>query len=198
MIDQIAHTLERKAFAAGLDKAIATLQKDEDGGEAFRHIIDLIEKILGDSWSPRAYEVLRKLTTEPDSKWSHYVRRLAKEVDPHILRTFTLNAAYEAGFRGYKTAQANAEKYQCNIPWIILMDPTTACNLHCTGCWAAEYGDKMNLSFEDMDKIITEGKALGVYAYLFTGGEPLIKKRTLSVFARSTVTVHSMHLRTEL
>lgn len=179
MIDQIAHTLERKAFAAGLDKAIATLQKDEDGGEAFRHIIDLIEKILGDSWSPRAYEVLRKLTTEPDSKWSHYVRRLAKEVDPHILRTFTLNAAYEAGFRGYKTAQANAEKYQCNIPWIILMDPTTACNLHCTGCWAAEYGDKMNLSFEDMDKIITEGKALGVYAYLFTGGEPLIKKKDI-------------------
>lgn len=49
--------------------------------------------------------------------------------------------------------------------------------MHCTGCWAAEYGDKMNLSFEDMDKVVTEGKELGIHAYLFTGGEPLIKKK---------------------
>lgn len=77
---------------------------------------------------------------------------------------------------GYKTSLKMKKKYGCNIPWIILMDPTTACNLHCTGCWAAEYGNKMNLSYEMMDKIITEGKELGIYAYLFTGGEPLIRK----------------------
>ena len=56
------------------------------------------------------------------------------------------------------------------------MDPTTACNLHCTGCWAAEYGNRLNLSYEMMDKIITEGKELGIYAYLFTGGEPLVRR----------------------
>ena len=77
---------------------------------------------------------------------------------------------------GYKTSNKMKKKYNCNIPWIILMDPTTACNLHCTGCWAAEYGNKLNLSYEAMDKIITEGKELGIYAYLFTGGEPLIRK----------------------
>ena len=43
------------------------------------------------------------------------------------------------------------ETYQCNIPWLILMDPTSACNLHCTGCWAAEYGHKLNLSYEDLE-----------------------------------------------
>ena len=31
------------------------------------------------------------------------------------------------------------EKYQCNVPWIILFDPTSACNKHCVGCWAADY-----------------------------------------------------------
>ncbi len=59
------------------------------------------------------------------------------------------------------------------------MDPTTACNMHCTGCWAAEYGNKLNLSYEVMDKIITEGKELGIYAYLFTGGEPLVRKNDI-------------------
>ena len=44
------------------------------------------------------------------------------------------------------------------------------------GCWAGEYGNKNNLSFEDMDKIVTEGKELGVYLYMLTGGEPLVRK----------------------
>ena len=69
-----------------------------------------------------------------------------------------------------------ASKYQCNIPWLILFDPTSACNMHCVGCWAGEYGHKNNLSFDDMDKIVTEGKELGVYLYMLTGGEPLVRK----------------------
>ena len=57
------------------------------------------------------------------------------------------------------------------------MDPTSACNLKCTGCWAAEYGHLLNLSFEDMDRVITQGKELGIYLYMLTGGEPLVRKK---------------------
>jgi MoaA/NifB/PqqE/SkfB family radical SAM enzyme len=59
------------------------------------------------------------------------------------------------------------------------MDPTSACNLRCTGCWAAEYGNKNNLSFEDLDSICRQGKELGVYFYIFSGGEPLVRKKDL-------------------
>ena len=87
-----------------------------------------------------------------------------------------LNLGYEAFFRGTKTIRANREKYGCNIPWLILFDPTDACNMHCVGCWSGTYGHKNNLSFEDMDKIVTEGKALGSYLYMMTGGEPMVRK----------------------
>ncbi len=63
------------------------------------------------------------------------------------------------------------EKHQCNIPYAILLDPTSACNLHCTGCWASEYGHALNLSFEDIDSIITQGKELGCHLYIYTGGD---------------------------
>ena len=59
------------------------------------------------------------------------------------------------------------------------MDPTSACNLHCIGCWAAEYGYKQNLSFEVMDRTISEAKELGTHAVLFTGGEPLVRKKDI-------------------
>ena len=65
------------------------------------------------------------------------------------------------------------------MPWLILMDPTSACNLHCTGCWAAEYGHKLNLTFDEMETVVTQGKELGVYLYMFTGGEPLVRKAGL-------------------
>ena len=60
------------------------------------------------------------------------------------------------------------KKYQCNVPWLILMDPTSACNLHCTGCWAAEYGNRLNLTFDEMDKVVTQGKrtwCIPLYVY---------------------------------
>ena len=56
------------------------------------------------------------------------------------------------------------------------MDPTSACNLHCTGCWAAEYGNKLNLTYDELDDIIRQGKELGVMMYIYTGGEPLVRK----------------------
>lgn len=49
-------------------------------------------------------------------------------------------------------------------------------SFHCTGCWAAEYGNKLNLTFEEMDSIVTQGKELGIFFYMMTGGEPLVRK----------------------
>lgn len=42
---------------------------------------------------------------------------------------------------------------EINIPWLILMDSTSACNLHCAGCWAAEYGNRLNLTFEERKEV---------------------------------------------
>ena len=58
----------------------------------------------------------------------------------------------------------------------MLIDPTSACNLHCTGCWAAEYGNRLNLSYAELEDILRQGKELGIHFYLFSGGEPLVRK----------------------
>jgi MoaA/NifB/PqqE/SkfB family radical SAM enzyme len=101
------------------------------------------------------------------------------EVDPHVLKTLALNLGFESFLYGTKTIRKMRAKYHCNVPWLILMDPTSACNLHCTGCWAAEYGNKLNLTLEEMDSVIRQGNELGVYFYMYTGGEPLVRKADL-------------------
>jgi MoaA/NifB/PqqE/SkfB family radical SAM enzyme len=92
-----------------------------------------------------------------------------------MFENFLINSAILGSRRKNKCV----EKYDCNIPWAILMDPTSACNLHCTGCWAAEYGNKLNMSLETLDSIIEQGKKLGTYMYIYSGGEPLVRKNDI-------------------
>ena len=178
MQNKIIHAAERKAFKMALDNFIKKGQT-EDSSELAESLISLVEKIMRGSWSDSSFELFRQIAEDPDSKWARYTNRLIKNTDPKILSSFLLNAAYEGGFRGFRTTEEASKEYQCNIPWIVLMDPTSACNMHCVGCWAAEYGYKQNLSFEVMDKVLTEGKDLGIHACLFTGGEPLVRKKDI-------------------
>ena len=39
----------------------------------------------------------------------------------------------------------------------------------------AEYGNKLNLTFEQLDSIVSQGKELGTFMYI-SGGEPLVRK----------------------
>lgn len=95
-----------------------------------------------------------------------------------ILDPLTMTESAKA-FTLRKVVDYVAAEHDCNVPWAILVDPTSACNLRCTGCWAADYGAKLNLTFAELDDIVCQGKALGTYVYLFSGGEPLVRKRDI-------------------
>ena len=170
----LALTVERKAFSVAIDAALKSLNKDREKG--LLQIVDLTEKFMGDNFRKEAYDGVRKMIQNPDHKWMRYVNRLLDETDPHVAKMTALNLGFQAAFYGTKTIRKMREVHGCNIPWLILMDPTSACNLHCTGCWAAEYGNKLNLSFDELDSIVTQGKELGIYFYMMTGGEPLVRQ----------------------
>lgn len=103
------------------------------------------------------------------------VMDLNPEVRADLLKTFIV----DANFLAWGKQEKMRERHQCNIPWAILLDPTSACNLHCTGCWAAEYGHALNLAYDEIDSIIRQGTELGVHIYIYTGGEPLVRKHDL-------------------
>ena len=176
-MSELTHRAARATFGKTIDVVIKHVNKDREKG--FLEMVDLTERYMGDHFPKSAYEGARKLIQDPESKWMKYVECLLKEIDPNVIRQTALNLGVEAALNGTKKIRSMREVHQCNIPWLILMDPTSACNLHCIGCWAAEYGHKLNLTFDEMDKVITQGKELGVYLYMFTGGEPLVRKADL-------------------
>ena len=69
-------------------------------------------------------------------------------------------------------------------PYSILISPTMRCNLNCIGCYAKNYKKEDDLPFEIFDRIIKEGKELGVLIFTILGGEPFIRKDIFEIFQK--------------
>ena len=175
-VENLTHAAERQAMSVLIDGLLKTIKNSDDRTETYLKIVDIAAKFYGKGATADKLDAVRAAIKDPNNRWFKYINRIIDETDPHYAKMMLLNLGYEAFLRGTKTIRANREKYGCNIPWLILFDPTDACNMHCVGCWSGTYGHKNNLSFEDMDKIVTEGKALGSYLYMMTGGEPMVRK----------------------
>ncbi len=70
------------------------------------------------------------------------------------------------------------------LPFTILIDPTSACNLKCTGCWAGAYTKHDELEPELLDRILNEAKELGIYSIVMSGGEPFVYPYLLDMAAK--------------
>ena len=145
---------------------------DEDPEKSLPKLLEWADKFDKDNTLPSQRRVFHNILENPDNNWYKLIMSLWSDIDPAVRMTFFENFIVNASLIGYGRQEKAAAEHNCNIPWAILMDPTSACNLHCTGCWAAEYGNKLNMSFETMDNIIRQGKELGTYMYIFSGGEP--------------------------
>ena len=165
--------VKQAALAAIINQGLAYLEKDPEAN--LPRLMALVDRVMPENWYVSQRAGVRSAIAEKGN-WYQLMLKLYA-LDPGVRKAFFRNFVLNASLFGSATQDETAAREGCNIPWAILLDPTSACNLHCTGCWAAEYGNKLNLTFDELDSIITQGKALGTYMYIFTGGEPLVRKK---------------------
>lgn len=115
---------------------------------------------------------------EDENNWYQLFEKMM-ELNPSVTTQLLKSFLVEGNLLAWPQQEANRERFGCNVPWAILLDPTSACNLNCTGCWAADYGHAVQLTYDEIDSIIRQGKELGCHVYIYTGGEPLVRKRDL-------------------
>jgi len=180
----IKNELTRAAAGVVFDRVIAYADKDPE--KAFQNILEFAEKYFADRLFPAEnLKKMKEAAGNPENAYVKFGKNILKDVNRKQLKHLLLTAGIDAGLYGTRTVRANREKYGCNIPWLLLFDPTSACNMHCKGCWAAEYGNSLNLTPAEMQSIVDQGKALGTHVYMMTGGEPLIKKNEILTLCRN-------------
>ena len=173
----MSKTLGEKMKAFGLKQVLGYMDKDPDNN--IPKILDWLEKHDNGGNVSQQVKIVRESLENPNSNWNQLVRSLWTDIDDGVRLKLFENFIVNASMIGAKRQGEASRRYNCNIPWAILMDPTSACNLHCTGCWAAEYGNRLNMTYEELDDIITQGKELGTYMYLYSGGEPMVRKKDI-------------------
>ncbi|NLG56919.1 MAG: radical SAM protein [Clostridiales bacterium] len=167
-------TITEAAKAIAYQQALKYINKDPE--ENIPKLLNLLEKFDLGGQITNQVRTVRSAIQDKDNNWSKLLFSLWTDVDDGVRTRLFENFVINASMLGSPRQQQLSRKEGCNIPWAILMDPTSACNLKCQGCWASEYGGGMNLTFEEMDSVITQGKKMGTYFYLFSGGEPMVRR----------------------
>ena len=168
---------ERKLAEMILDKLLKYVDKDPQAN--LLKLLSVVEKLSGSIFPAKNFKAMKKAISKGEGVYYNYAMSFLRDLDRGLLKKMALALGLGAGVNGTKAVRQNRDVYKCNIPFLILMDPTSACNCRCKGCWAAEYGHNVSLSYDEMASIVRQGKALGTHLYMFTGGEPLIKKKEI-------------------
>ena len=168
----ITQKAKNAAMNAAIHQALDYLEKDPETN--IPKLMALVDKLAPGDWYGSQRDAVRQAIEEKNN-WYQLIMKVY-ELDPGVRKAFFQNFILNASLLGGATQEETAAKEGCNAPWAILLDPTSACNLHCTGCWAAEYGNRLNMSYETLDDIIRQGTAIGIFMYIFSGGEPLVRK----------------------
>ncbi len=168
-------TVKDKVQNFALNTALKYLEGNPE--ENIPKLMRMIDAVCPDDWFTAKRNAIRG-AIDSKGNWYQLIMRLY-DLDEGVRKAAFQNFLYNASLHGTAVQEAVEEKEGCNVPWAILLDPTSACNMHCIGCWAAEYGHNLNLTLEDLDSIVRQGKELGVYFYIYTGGEPLVRKKDL-------------------
>ncbi len=168
------YTVKERLEVLGASLALDLVKTDpEKNLPKLMRIIDKLDRhdeLLG------ARKAVWEVLNDPSGNWYQFIMSIWRDIDPDVRAAFFENFIVNAVITGNHRQLKAKEEHDCNIPWAVLMDPTSACNLSCTGCWAAEYGHRLNMSYEELDSIIRQGKEIGAYFYLYSGGEPLVRK----------------------
>lgn len=111
-------------------------------------------------------------------------KRILKEINPlhrkKIITNFIVNQLL-IGTNRRKEFEAKTGVYP---PDALLISPTMRCNLKCDGCYSGDYPQGEELELETIDRVIAEGKEMGIHLVLLTGGEPFLRTDLFELFEK--------------
>jgi len=171
-------SVKKAATEYALDKAIYYVAQDPE-----RNIFTMLDFAARIATRPEHKDSIRLLREHFRNQplIMKQAKRLAK--NPKMLSKFMINWVANNTLVGKNVRENIARELGVAVPTLILIDPTSACNLCCEGCWAGEYKKSESLEPELFDRILREAKELGIYWIVLSGGEPFAYKPLLDVIS---------------
>ncbi|MDD3539427.1 MAG: radical SAM protein [Atribacterota bacterium] len=172
-----------------IKQALHYLEKDPE--KNLIKVLDLVDKVALTQRHHEEIAAIRK-GYQDNPVIQQYVRKLtqvARSYQDGMIMNFFVNA----GLMGIPRQEEVARQLGVNVPWTILIDPTSACNLNCIGCWAGKYKKSDSLEVSTIDRIITEAKEMGIYFITLSGGEPTLYPHLFEILKKHSDVAFMMY-----
>ena len=108
--------------------------------------------------------------------------RIPRECSPRVVWKFFRNFGIRSAINisRFEKRQAKGKPF---FPAFVMISITESCNLTCSGCWVSRDAHR-SLSLEQLCGIIESCRKKGSYFFGILGGEPLMYKGLMDVFAK--------------
>lgn len=121
----------------------------ENGGRGVRALVDVGRKLINGPGSAEFFDDLSAALRDDDSAWYQLLETVARTVEEDNLATFGINLGYQALSSGAAAIRKNQQALGFSIPW----------------CITVELGAGGPGPLGLLERVVTEGRALGVFAY---------------------------------
>jgi len=169
----------KKKFLLHTINSLTNLSNDE-----MLRVINIGEKLLVRNPDVKKRTEGIKTLIENDAPMAQLLRNTFEMFSPNAKKKFIENFLINATIIGNQKRHGIEEKLGFGFPWFFVISPTAKCNLSCIGCYAGGYQQNEGLSFEEVDRIFTEAKHLGIYFITVSGGEPFIWPKIYDLFEK--------------
>jgi len=112
------------------------------------------------------------------------IKRIYDSTSPLVLARFLKIYITRMHIVGPARRQKIQKEMGLRIPDIFIGEIATKCNLACVGCYSRPTRSQEKSIFTEWDKIIKEGKRIGIFNVFWSGGEPLMEKELLVKLAK--------------
>ncbi len=129
------------------------------------------------------FETLSRMVEE-NHPFVEIFRRTFASLNPNARKKLIANFLVNFIVLGRGIRDRKEKALGLHLPNFLVISPTMRCNLHCRGCYAAEYGSEEELSQDELDRILTEAKSLGMYFFTFSGGECFLREDLLELWRK--------------
>ena len=116
---------------------------------------------------------IRKLIGE-DHPGIQATRRIIQQANPRARSALFNNLILGCLLLGYRKRLNYYNRYGVAPPATLMISPTLRCNLRCYGCGAATHDTSKELTFEEVDRILSDATNSGINWFLILGGEPFM------------------------
>lgn len=177
----IVDKIEEKTIESAFENMASIASRGSD--DALLKVVSVVEKITtNEYWSGVIRSAREKF--EAGHPGGKLALRFLREINPKVRNRFLRNLIVKEGLIGPNKRHRIAKSEGFYPPSLLVVSPTMRCNLKCYGCYAGNYTKNQDLPFEVFDRVIQEGKDLGIYLYVVSGGEPFVWDGLLDIFEK--------------